>query len=49
MYPGFLSFTGEGYIASIYKKYGKVISLMGKENKKNYTTLLPINKNFVNL
>ena len=49
MYPDFLSLTGEGYIASIYKKYGKVISLMGKENKKNYTTLLPINKNFVNL
>lgn len=29
MYPDFLSLTGEGYIASIYKKYGKVISLMG--------------------
>ena len=25
----FLSLTGEGYIPSIYKKYGKVISLMG--------------------
>ena len=29
MYPDFLSLTGEGYIASIYKKYGKAISLMG--------------------
>ena len=30
MYPDFLSLTGEGYIPSIYKKYGQVISLMGK-------------------
>ena len=30
MYPDFLSLTGEGYIPSIYKKYGKVISLMGE-------------------
>ena len=29
MYPDFLSLTGQGYIPSIYKKYGKVISLMG--------------------
>lgn len=29
MYPDYLSLTGEGYIPSIYKKYGKVISLMG--------------------
>lgn len=28
MYPEFLSLTGEGYVASIYKKYGKVISPM---------------------
>ena len=28
MYPDFLSLTGEGYIPSIYKKYGQVISLM---------------------
>ena len=27
MYPDWLSLTGEGYIASMYKKYGKVISL----------------------
>jgi len=26
----FLSLTGEGYIPSMYKKYGKVVSLMGK-------------------
>ena len=30
MYPDFVSLTGEGYIPSMYKKYGKVISLMGK-------------------
>lgn len=30
MYPDFLSLTGEGYIPSMYKKYGKVVSLMGK-------------------
>ena len=30
MYPDFLSLTGEGYIPSMYKKYGQVISLMGK-------------------
>lgn len=29
MYPDYLSLTGEGYIPSIYKKYGQVISLMG--------------------
>lgn len=29
MYPDFLSLTGEGYIPSIYKKYGQVVSLMG--------------------
>ena len=30
MYPDWLSLTGDGYVASIYKKYGKVISPMGK-------------------
>ena len=25
----YLSLTGEGYIPSMYKKYGKVVSLMG--------------------
>lgn len=29
MYPDFLSLTGDGYIPSMYKKYGKVVSLMG--------------------
>ena len=29
MYPDWLSLTGTGYIASMYKKYGKVISPMG--------------------
>ena len=29
MYPDWLSLTGEGYIASMYKKYKKVISPMG--------------------
>ncbi len=29
MYPDWLSLTGEGYVASMYKKYGKVISPMG--------------------
>ena len=29
MYPDWLSLTGDGYVADIYKKYGKVISPMG--------------------
>ncbi len=29
MYPDWLSLTGEGYIADMYKKYGRVISPMG--------------------
>lgn len=29
MYPDWLSLTGEGYVAEIYKKYGKIISPMG--------------------
>ena len=29
MYPDYLSLTGEGYVPSMYKKYGKVISPMG--------------------
>lgn len=28
MYPEFLSLTGEGYVASMYKKYGEVVSPM---------------------
>lgn len=30
MYPDYLSMTGDGYIPSMYKKYGRVVSLMGK-------------------
>ena len=30
MYPDWLSMTGEGYISSMYKKYKRVISPMGK-------------------
>ncbi len=29
MYPDWLSLTGKGYVASMYKKYGKIISHMG--------------------
>ncbi len=29
MYPDWLSLSGEGYVASMYKKYGKVVSPMG--------------------
>ena len=29
MYPDWLSLTGEGYVASMYKKYGQVVSPMG--------------------
>lgn len=29
MYPDFLSLTGEGYVPSMYKKYGKVVYPMG--------------------
>ena len=29
MYPDWLSLTGDGYVASVYKKYGAIISPMG--------------------
>ena len=29
MYPDYLSLTGEGYVAGIYKKYGRAVSPMG--------------------
>ena len=29
MYPDWLSLTGKGYVASMYKKYGKIVSPMG--------------------
>lgn len=31
MYPDFLSLTGEGYVPSMYKKYGKVVFPMGEQ------------------
>lgn len=42
MYPDFLSLTGEGYIPSMYKKYGKVVSLMGKCKCSPCKTLLTV-------
>lgn len=30
MYPDWLSLTGDGYVPEMYKKYGKVVSPMGK-------------------
>ena len=30
MYPDWLSLTGDGYVSEMYKKYGKVVSPMGK-------------------
>lgn len=30
MYPDWLSLTGEGYVAEMYKKYGRIVSPMGK-------------------
>lgn len=38
MYPDWLSMSGEGYIASMYKKYGKVISPMGCVDGKEIIT-----------
>ena len=29
MYPDWLSLTGKGYVASMYKQYGKIVSPMG--------------------
>ncbi|WP_300924592.1 anaerobic ribonucleoside-triphosphate reductase [uncultured Clostridium sp.] len=39
MYPDYLSLTGEGYIPSIYKKYGRVVSLMGALDAKEHLYL----------
>lgn len=30
MYPDWLSLTGEGYVSEMYKKYGRIVSPMGK-------------------
>ena len=29
MYPDYLSLSGDGYVAEMYKKYGRVVSPMG--------------------
>lgn len=36
MYPDYLSLTGEGYIPSMYKKYKRVVSLMGALGAKEH-------------
>ena len=41
MYPDWLSLTGDGYVAEMYKKYKKVVSPMGKcksAHVKRYST-----------
>ena len=42
MYPDWLSLTGDGYVPEMYKKYGRVISPMGKcilAHVKRYSTV----------
>ena len=42
MYPDWLSLTGEGYVSEMYKKYGRVVSPMGKcksAHVKRYLTV----------
>ena len=38
MYPDWLSLTGEGYVPSMYQKYGKVVSPMGCVDGKEIIT-----------
>lgn len=38
MYPDYLSLTGEGYVPSMYKKYGRVVSPMGCVEGKEVIT-----------
>jgi len=38
MYPDWLSLTGDGYVAEMYKKYGKVVSPMGCVDGKEIIT-----------
>lgn len=38
MYPDWLSLTGDGYVASMYKQYGKVVSPMGCVDGKEVIT-----------
>jgi ribonucleoside-triphosphate reductase len=47
MYPDFLSLSGNGYIPSIYKKYGKVISLMGRLYCSSIKNLVNLTKGCV--
>lgn len=30
MYPDYLSLSGDGYVAEMYKKYGRIVSAMGR-------------------
>lgn len=47
MYPDYLSLSGNGYVASMYKKYKKVISPMGKCKLQPIKNLLNFNKGVV--
>lgn len=47
MYPDFLSLSGKGYIPSMYKKYGKVVSLMGKLYCSSIKNLVNLTKGCV--
>ena len=47
MYPDWLSLSGEGYVASMYKKYGKIISPMGCVDGKEIITYKFNNKLYV--
>ena len=47
MYPDWLSLTGDGYVAEMYKKYGKVVSPMGCVDGKEIITYKFNNKLYV--
>lgn len=47
MYPDWLSLTGEGYVASMYKKYGQVVSPMGCVEGNEVITYMIDNNLFV--
>ena len=42
MYPDWLSLTGKGYVSDMYKKYGEVISPMGKCKLAHVKSLEPV-------
>lgn len=48
MYPDYLSLTGDGYIPSMYKKYGKVVSLMGCVHGSSSVKVCGISINDIN-